>query len=305
MARARNIKPGFYENEELGACTMAARLLYPALWQMACREGRLEDRPLRIKGYAFRYDSVDVEPLLVELEQHGFIVRYVVGGVPFIQILRFRKHQNPHHREPPSTIPPPPQSPGPAPLSNPVGPEAHGGSQPPQAQGDAGLPSRVLATRGDLAGAASRAESLFSDSGFPESLASASHPSDESAGAAKPKRVSSRHQPDKLGKTVPTWEAYRQAFKARHGEEPIRSAAVNGQLAHFVSAVGLEEAPKVAAFYLKSNEPFYVNQLHPVHVMLRDAQKLRTLWRTNGAVSDVGLRTDYSAGIDAAGKVLP
>jgi hypothetical protein len=105
MARARNIKPGFYENEELAACSIEARYLFPALWQLADREGRLEDRPLRIKGYAFRYDSVNVGPLLDELEQRGFIVRYEIGGLHVIQVLAFAKHQNPHHREAPSTLP--------------------------------------------------------------------------------------------------------------------------------------------------------------------------------------------------------
>jgi hypothetical protein len=105
MARARNIKPGFYENEELAACSIEARYLFPALWQLADREGRLEDRPLRIKGYAFRYDSVDVGPLLDELEQRGFIARYEIDGLHVIQVLAFAKHQNPHHREAPSTLP--------------------------------------------------------------------------------------------------------------------------------------------------------------------------------------------------------
>jgi hypothetical protein len=50
-------------------------------------------------------DAIDVEPLLGELVQHGFIVRYTVSGLGIIQVIEFSKHQNPHHREPKSVIP--------------------------------------------------------------------------------------------------------------------------------------------------------------------------------------------------------
>lgn len=108
MARARNIKPAFFKNEDLAECSFAARLLYAGCWTLADREGRLEDRPKRIKAELFAFDSIDVEPLLEELASKGFIVRYKVGGVAVILIPTFLKHQNPHHREQPSELPPPP-----------------------------------------------------------------------------------------------------------------------------------------------------------------------------------------------------
>jgi len=111
MARARNIKPGFFKNEDLAECSLASRLCFAGLWTLADREGRLEDRPKRIKGELFAFDSIEVEPLLVELQRYGFIQRYVVESRGFIQIIAFHKHQNPHHKEPPSAIPPP-ESPG-------------------------------------------------------------------------------------------------------------------------------------------------------------------------------------------------
>ena len=107
MARARNIKPGFYANEDLAECSVWARYIFPGLWMLADREGRLEDRPKRIKGELLRYDNVDVEPLLFELEKRGFIVRYAVGERQLIQVAAFDKHQNPHHREAPSLLPAP------------------------------------------------------------------------------------------------------------------------------------------------------------------------------------------------------
>lgn len=109
--RARNLKPGFFKNEDLAECSPWARLCFAGLWLMSDRDGRLEDRPKRIKGELFAYDSIEVEPLLCELEARGFIARYVVDGLGIIQIVAFSKHQNPHHREPESELPPMP-SPG-------------------------------------------------------------------------------------------------------------------------------------------------------------------------------------------------
>lgn len=108
MARARNIKPGFFSNEDLAECSPWARLCFAGLWTLADREGRLEDRPKRIKGELFRFDSVDAELLLQELARFKFIVRYEIDGDHFIEIPEFSTHQAPHYSEKPSVIKPPP-----------------------------------------------------------------------------------------------------------------------------------------------------------------------------------------------------
>jgi hypothetical protein len=107
MARARNIKPGFAKNENLAECSLAARLCFALLPMLADREGRLEDRPKRIKGELFPFDALEVEPLLAELSRFGFIERYAVETRGLIQIIAFHKHQHPHHKEPESVLPPP------------------------------------------------------------------------------------------------------------------------------------------------------------------------------------------------------
>lgn len=105
--RARNIKPSFFTNDVLAECEPLARLLFAGLWTIADREGRLEDRPKKIKAEVLPYDVCDCELLLHALTEYGFISRYVVGENKFIQILNFVKHQNPHVKEAPSTIPAP------------------------------------------------------------------------------------------------------------------------------------------------------------------------------------------------------
>ena len=106
MARARNIKPSIYTNEDLAELPIAARWLFVGLWTMADREGRLEDRPKRIKMTIFPADAVDVEDLLSALAEAGQIIRYQAEGNAYIWIPGFARHQKPHPREAPSTIPP-------------------------------------------------------------------------------------------------------------------------------------------------------------------------------------------------------
>lgn len=106
MARARNIKPAIMANEDLAELVPAERLLFIYLWMLADREGRLEDRPKRIKAEAFPYDDVDVDAMLDNLQDAGFLIRYAVESKRYIQILNFTKHQRPHNNETASEIPP-------------------------------------------------------------------------------------------------------------------------------------------------------------------------------------------------------
>jgi hypothetical protein len=103
--RTRNLKPGFFTNEDLAACAPEARLLFAGLWLLADREGRLEDRPLRIKAQLFPFDAWDVDRLLSDLAGRGFVIRYEVSGQRFIAIPKFSTHQWPHKSEPESKIP--------------------------------------------------------------------------------------------------------------------------------------------------------------------------------------------------------
>jgi hypothetical protein len=107
--RARNLKPGFFKNEELFKLGPWTMLCYAGLWLLADREGRLEDRPERIRGeiFPYRMRGVCVENMLTSLQHRHFIVRYSVQGRSYIAIPSFRKHQNPNVKEAASTIPAP------------------------------------------------------------------------------------------------------------------------------------------------------------------------------------------------------
>ena len=107
--RARNIKPDFFLNENLAEVSAHERLLFIGLWCLADREGRLEDRPKRIRAAVFPYEDVDVDSMLDRLHQAGLAIRYEVDQDKYIAIPNFLKHQSPHSREMPSVIPQPSQ----------------------------------------------------------------------------------------------------------------------------------------------------------------------------------------------------
>jgi hypothetical protein len=103
--RARNIKPSFFSNPDLGECSPLSRLCFAGLWCCADREGRVLNRPKFIKAQIFPYDNIDVEPLLSELIAFGFIELYETDGVKVIAIPNFGKHQRPHVKEKSSELP--------------------------------------------------------------------------------------------------------------------------------------------------------------------------------------------------------
>ncbi len=110
--RARNLKPGFFTNELLAVSDPQYAIIFAGLWCLADREGRLEDRPAKIHmlinpGRAF--EATDRS--LTWLAANGFIQRYEVDGIRYIQVIQFLEHQNPHQKEAPSKIPKPDASP--------------------------------------------------------------------------------------------------------------------------------------------------------------------------------------------------
>ncbi len=99
MARARNIKPKFFENEILGGLEPLARLLFIGLWTIADFKGCLECRPVRIKAQLLPYDNCDINALISKLSETKFIEIYTVNDKEYIKIITFMQHQNPHKNE--------------------------------------------------------------------------------------------------------------------------------------------------------------------------------------------------------------
>lgn len=105
--RSRNIKPGFFENEQLAELPFEARILFIGLWCYADRKGRFEWRPKRIKALIFPYDEIDVECHLMSLHVMTLILQYKSGSDLYGFIPNFEKHQKPHPHEAKSVLPDP------------------------------------------------------------------------------------------------------------------------------------------------------------------------------------------------------
>ena len=105
MARSRLLKPGFFKNEVLSDLEPLDRLLFAGLWTLADREGRLEDRPRRIKNELFPCDDYDVDAGISRLASAEFVERYTSCNIRVLLIVNFSKHQSPHGTEKDSLLP--------------------------------------------------------------------------------------------------------------------------------------------------------------------------------------------------------
>ncbi|TCB16097.1 hypothetical protein [Acinetobacter sp. ANC 5045] len=99
MARARNIKPSFFTNDELSELEPLARILFIGMWTIADFKGCFEYKPKRLKVQILPYDDCNIEQLVSSLDKSGFISIYSVQGQRYIKVINFGKHQNPHKNE--------------------------------------------------------------------------------------------------------------------------------------------------------------------------------------------------------------
>jgi hypothetical protein len=134
-----------------------------------------------------------------------------------------------------------------------------------------------------------------------------------------PAKLACTDEPKSESKTAAVWHAYAGAYQKRYGVEPVRNAKVNGQLGQLISRLGAEEAPAVAQFYVGHSDKFYVSRVHPADMLLRDAEKLRTEWKTGRQAENHYAKNsrrgvtygkdsfddiDYSEGIGPNGQIL-
>ena len=99
MARARNIKPSFFANDELSELEPLARILFIGMWTITDFKGCFEYKPKRLKVQILPYDDCNIEQLVSDLDKCGFISIYSVLGQHYIKVINFGKHQNPHKNE--------------------------------------------------------------------------------------------------------------------------------------------------------------------------------------------------------------
>lgn len=119
MARIRSIKPETFTSESVSSLSLATRWTFVGLWTHVDDEGRARDNAKIIRGALWPNEdetvsSKDVEGHLCELEDAGMICRYVAGGVRYLHVVNFLKHQS-INRPTPSKLPPCPHAEHPEP----------------------------------------------------------------------------------------------------------------------------------------------------------------------------------------------
>lgn len=92
--------------------------------------------------------------------------------------------------------------------------------------------------------------------------------------------------PEDLTPEQQTWDCYLQAYAERYKTEPVSNAKVRSQITAFCKRVPQEEAPHIAAFYVRSNKAFYIQAGHAIGPLLQDAEAMRTQWATGRTVTN-------------------
>lgn len=109
MSRIRTIKPEFWSNEKVMACSRDARLLFIGLWNYADDAGRLLNSSKSIKAQVFPGDddvaSENIRRMIVDLSSNDLVREYEVDGRTYLQITGW-DHQR-IDRPKPSKIPAP------------------------------------------------------------------------------------------------------------------------------------------------------------------------------------------------------
>ncbi len=104
--------------------------------------------------------------------------------------------------------------------------------------------------------------------------------------------AASRRPPKAEPKTGPAWQAYSAAFVQRYGVEPTRNVVENAAMAAFCELVPLDEAPEIAAFYVRHNKAWYVSHQHSVKYLRQDAVGIRTQWLAGRQTTETSARQE-------------
>jgi hypothetical protein len=268
MARIRTIKPEFFTHEDLFLAeqeeNLPLRIAFAGLWTICDREGRFKWRPNTIKLAVLPFDNVDFSRVLDALGTRGFIEQYACSnGEIYGFVPSFGAHQVINNREAQSLLP---------------------------------SPFDACATRD------------------PRGLCMHRGKGREGKGKEEGKEGKGREGSAAHAPAVPvvetelqaackeTWKAYANAHYERYGTEPVRNQKVNSLVKQFVQRIGFADAPYVAAFYVRHNGQFYVQKVHPVELMLKDAEGLRTQWATNRTMT--GTRARQMDRTQANGSVV-
>lgn len=269
MARIRTIKPEFFRHERLqdleadnpGSCVM---LVFAGLWGHCDKAGRFEWKPRMLKLDILPFIDFDMGSTLALLCEAGFVRKYAIDGKQYGEIRSFEKHQRINGKEAQE----PEKHPAPIEEAQEESTGSSGeaaGKQLPAQEGN----GREWKRKGmDVA--------PHSQNASPDQIPAV-------ADATPPAKAEKADTPLQIA-CRKTWAAYSEAYADRYGAAPVRAAKQNAQVKQIVQALGAEDAPSVAAWFVQHPAQWYVTKGHDIGLLLADIVKLRTEWATGRIV---------------------
>lgn len=97
--KTRLVRPDFFSDDRIAKCGPFGLHLYLGLMCLTDRDGRLEDRPIKIKAQLFPFFEVNVDEILDFLASAKLIVRYEVASAKLIEVIDFSKYQQVYQKE--------------------------------------------------------------------------------------------------------------------------------------------------------------------------------------------------------------
>lgn len=107
MAKIRTIKTEFWTSEQVGICSIPARLLFIGLWNFCDDGGNHPASCYRLKTEIFPADNLTLEEIrgwVDELRDTGLLFEYEAESSTYWHITGFQKHQmirKPYYKHPP------------------------------------------------------------------------------------------------------------------------------------------------------------------------------------------------------------
>lgn len=259
--RIRSIKPGFWTDGKIARISDSCALFYIGLWNFSDDEGIFRNDPRELHCYMPRWRALNISQFIAKLELVGCIT--LSTDEQWGRTNRFTDHQR---------------------ISKPIAGYSNNLEILWKSETDSKKTSldRIGKDRKgkDRIGVTYVAEGSQAPSSAPQFKKPIEKPKKEEKTLEIQARVGTQENTIKKPPNgSPVWEAYSKAYAEKYRVPPSRNAKSNALCSQLVTRLGVDEAPEVAAFYLSHNDFFYVKQLHPLTLLVKDAEKLRTEWK--------------------------
>jgi hypothetical protein len=96
------------------------------------------------------------------------------------------------------------------------------------------------------------------------------------ANSQKPEKAKKEKSPGEVSDGSKVWTAYAMAYEQRMRVTPIRNAKQNALCSQLVQRLGVENAVKIAAFYLTHPNSYYMQNKYPLGLLVKDCEGIYT-----------------------------